>query len=49
MPMNIREEFIKQFRLKKNMELKLTKGFDLFKARLNNWQGATDNMRKEYE
>ena len=48
-PTQIREDFIKNYRLKKNYEIKLTKGYDLFKERLEEWKNATKAMKDDYE
>ena len=48
-PTNYREDFIKQYRLKNNLEIKFTKGYDLYKARLENWVSATPEMKENYE
>lgn len=48
-PTKYREDFIKHFRLKKNLEIKFTKGYDLYKARLDEWKGATPQMKENYE
>lgn len=48
-PTNRREDFIKHYRLKKNMEIKFTKGYDLYKARLDNWVNSTQEMKDNYD
>jgi hypothetical protein len=48
-PTKIREEFIKNFRLKKNLEIKFTKGYDLYKERLTEWKNSTPKMKEDYE
>lgn len=45
----VREEFIKQYRLKMNQEIKFTKGYDLYVHRLEDWKQATPEMRAKYE
>lgn len=48
-PNKVREEFIKQYRLKKNLEIKFCKGYDLYKERLTEWKNSTPKMREDYE
>ena len=48
-PTSKREDFIKHYRLKKNMEIKFTKGYDLYKARLENWVNSTLEMKENYD
>ena len=48
-PSNFREEFIRQYRLKTNMEIKLTQGIDLFKERMNNWANSDPALKEKYE
>ena len=48
-PTTKREDFIKHYRLKKNMEIKFTKGYDLYKARLDNWVNSTQEMKENYD
>ena len=48
-PSRYREEFIKQYRLKTNQEIKLTKGYDLFRERMNEWKGSDPSLKKNYE
>lgn len=48
-PSHYREEFIKQYRLKTNQEIKLTKGYDLFRERVNEWRGTDTNLKEQYE
>jgi hypothetical protein len=45
----VREEFIKTYRLKKNHEIKFTKGYDLYRARQEEWKNATKDMKEDYE
>lgn len=46
---NIREEFIKHFRLQMNMEIKFTKNYDLYAHRVEEWKNATPQMKHHYE
>lgn len=48
-PTKVREEFIKNFRLKKNLEIKIIKGYDLYKERLTEWKNSTPKMKEDYE
>ena len=48
-PTKQREQFIKDYRLKKNLEIKFTKGYDLYKHRVEEWKDATPEMKHSYE
>ncbi len=48
-PSKVREEFIQLFRQKKNLEIKFTKGYDLHKARFEEWKNSTLKMKEDYE
>ena len=48
-PTKLREEFIKMYRLKINLQIKFTKGYDLYKHRLEEWRNATQRMKDDYE
>lgn len=43
----VREDFIKQYRLKKNAEIKIIKGYDLYQARRNDWKNTDEKVKIE--
>ena len=48
-PTNVREEYIRDWRAKQNNKIVITKGYDLYKLRLDEFKGATKDQEDEYK